>query len=39
MIPGYISHLDAFKAKGIEQIAVCAVNDVFVLKCVLVRFD
>jgi len=31
-IPGYISQFDAFKAKGIEQIAVIAVNDVFVLK-------
>ncbi|KAJ7629381.1 Redoxin [Mycena polygramma] len=31
-IPGYISQYDAFKAKGIEQIAVVAVNDVFVLK-------
>ncbi|KAJ7208003.1 Redoxin [Mycena pura] len=31
-IPGYIEHFDAFKAKGIEQIAVVAVNDVFVLK-------
>ncbi|KAF7329010.1 Peroxiredoxin [Mycena venus] len=31
-IPGYISQFDAFKAKGVEQIAVVAVNDVFVLK-------
>ncbi|KAJ7475201.1 Redoxin [Mycena galericulata] len=31
-VPGYISQFDAFKAKGIEQIAVVAVNDVFVLK-------
>ncbi|KAF8170715.1 Redoxin [Mycena galopus ATCC 62051] len=31
-IPGYISQFDAFKAKGIEQIAVVSVNDVFVLK-------
>jgi len=31
-IPGYISQFDAFKDKGIEQIAVVAVNDVFVLK-------
>ncbi|KAJ7159843.1 Redoxin [Mycena crocata] len=31
-IPGYISQLDAFKERGIEQIAVVAVNDVFVLK-------
>ncbi|CAK5263247.1 unnamed protein product [Mycena citricolor] len=31
-IPGYISRFDAFKAKGIEQISVVAVNDVFVLK-------
>ncbi|KAJ6617912.1 Redoxin-domain-containing protein [Mycena sp. CBHHK59/15] len=31
-IPGYIAQFDAFKAKGIEQIAVVSVNDVFVLK-------
>jgi len=31
-VPGYISQLDAFKAKGIEQIAIVAVNDVFVMK-------
>ncbi|KAK6992078.1 Redoxin [Favolaschia claudopus] len=31
-IPGYIKSFDAFKAKGVEQIAVVAVNDVFVLK-------
>ncbi|KAJ7216953.1 Redoxin [Mycena haematopus] len=31
-VPGYISQFEAFKAKGIEQIAVVAVNDVFVLK-------
>ncbi|KAJ7172757.1 Redoxin [Mycena filopes] len=31
-VPGYISQFDAFKAKGIEQISIVAVNDVFVLK-------
>ncbi|KAJ7641366.1 Redoxin [Roridomyces roridus] len=31
-VPGYISQFDAFKAKGIEQIAIVAVNDVFVTK-------
>ncbi|KAJ7902693.1 Redoxin [Mycena olivaceomarginata] len=31
-VPGYISQFEAFRAKGIEQIAVVAVNDVFVLK-------
>ncbi|KAJ7730880.1 Redoxin [Mycena maculata] len=31
-VPGYINQLDAFKAKGVEQIAIVAVNDVFVLK-------
>ncbi|KAJ7148190.1 Redoxin [Mycena crocata] len=30
---GYISQLDAFEEHGIEQIAVVAGNDVFVLKC------
>ncbi|KAF7290550.1 Peroxiredoxin [Mycena indigotica] len=31
-IPGYINAFDTFKTRGIEQIAVVAVNDVFVLK-------
>ncbi|KAF7293198.1 Peroxiredoxin [Mycena chlorophos] len=31
-IPGYISQYEAFKERGIEQIAVVAVNDVFVLQ-------
>ncbi|KAJ7046500.1 Redoxin [Mycena alexandri] len=31
-VPGYISQFEAFKAKGIQQISIVAVNDVFVLK-------
>ncbi|KAJ7139045.1 Redoxin-domain-containing protein [Mycena epipterygia] len=31
-MPDYIAQADAFKAKGIEQITVVAVNDVFVVK-------
>ncbi|KAJ7471814.1 Redoxin-domain-containing protein [Mycena latifolia] len=31
-VQGYIAQADAFKAKGVEQISVVAVNDVFVLK-------
>jgi glutaredoxin/glutathione-dependent peroxiredoxin len=31
-LPGYITHADALKAKGIELIAVTGVNDVFVMK-------
>ncbi|KZT01681.1 Redoxin [Laetiporus sulphureus 93-53] len=31
-IPGYIRHYDKFKEKGIDNIYVVAVNDVFVLK-------
>ena len=30
-LPGFLSNLDAFKAKGIDAIACTAVNDVFVL--------
>lgn len=30
-LPGYLNNLDALKAKGIEVVAVTAVNDVFVL--------
>jgi glutaredoxin/glutathione-dependent peroxiredoxin len=30
-LPGFLSHIDAFKAKGIDTIACTAVNDVFVL--------
>lgn len=31
-VQGYIAQADAFAAKGVEQISVVAVNDVFVLK-------
>lgn len=31
-VPGYISQFDAFKAKGVNQISVVSVNDVFVTK-------
>ncbi|KAJ7730875.1 Redoxin, partial [Mycena maculata] len=31
-VPEYIEQLEAFNAKGVEQIAAVAVNDVFVLK-------
>lgn len=30
-LPGYLSQLDAIKAKGVDTIACLAVNDVFVL--------
>lgn len=30
-LPGYLANLDALKAKGIDVVAVTAVNDVFVL--------
>ncbi len=30
-LPGFLENADAFKAKGIDQIAVTAVNDVFVM--------
>ena len=30
-LPGFMTHLDAFKAKGIDTIACTAVNDVHVL--------
>ena len=30
-LPGYLQHFDAFKAKGIDAIAVTGVNDVFVM--------
>jgi peroxiredoxin len=30
-LPGYVTNADAFKAKGIDAIAVTAVNDVFVM--------
>lgn len=31
-LPGYVAHYDEIRAKGIDAIAVTAVNDVFVLK-------
>ena len=31
-LPGYLTNLDAIKAKGIDDIAVTAVNDPFVMK-------
>jgi peroxiredoxin len=30
-LPGYIEHSDAFKARGVDTIAVTSVNDVFVM--------
>ncbi len=30
-LPGFLSHADAFKAKGVDVIACTAVNDVFVM--------
>ena len=31
-LPGYLQHFDELKAKGVDTIAVVAVNDVFVMK-------
>lgn len=31
-LPGYIDQIDAFKAKGVEQIVCVSVNDPFVMK-------
>ena len=31
-LPGFIQHGDAIRAKGVDEIAVVAVNDAFVLK-------
>ncbi|GHC71544.1 peroxiredoxin [Limoniibacter endophyticus] len=31
-LPGYLDNFDAIKAKGVDTIAVVAVNDVFVMK-------
>jgi len=31
-LPGYLQHADAIKAKGVDTIAVLAVNDVHVMK-------
>ncbi|KAG5643747.1 hypothetical protein DXG03_009681 [Asterophora parasitica] len=33
-VPGYIEAYDEFKAKGVNEIYIFAVNDVFVTKCV-----
>ncbi|MGC8532437.1 MAG: peroxiredoxin [Acidiphilium sp.] len=30
-LPGFLDHADAFRAKGVDEIACLAVNDVFVL--------
>ncbi|MFT0891114.1 peroxiredoxin [Pseudochelatococcus sp. G4_1912] len=30
--PGYIANIDAFKAKGIDAVAITSVNDAFVLE-------
>jgi peroxiredoxin len=30
-LPGFLQHLDAIKAKGVDNVAVTAVNDVFVM--------
>ncbi|MBL8574360.1 MAG: peroxiredoxin [Hyphomicrobiaceae bacterium] len=31
-LPGYLDNLEAIKAKGVDTVAVTAVNDVFVMK-------
>jgi glutaredoxin/glutathione-dependent peroxiredoxin len=31
-LPGFLAHLAAFKAKGVDEVACIAVNDPFVLK-------
>jgi len=33
-VPGYLQNYDKFKAKGINEIYVVSVNDVFVMKYV-----
>lgn len=30
-LPGFVDHLDAFKAKGVDSVACMAVNDAFVM--------
>ena len=30
-LPGFLNNADAFKAKGVDEIACTAVNDIFVL--------
>jgi len=31
-LPGYLEHFDAFRAKGVDTVAVTAVNDAFVMQ-------
>ena len=31
-LPGYVAHLDAIKAKGVDTVACMAVNDAFVME-------
>jgi peroxiredoxin len=31
-LPGFLEHLDAIKAKGVDEVAVISVNDPFVMK-------
>lgn len=31
-LPGFLAHMDAFKAKGVDTVAVTGVNDVHVMK-------
>lgn len=31
-LPGFVEHADAIKAKGVDEIAVVSVNDVFVMQ-------
>ena len=31
-LPGFVTHADAFKAKGVDEIVCTAVNDAFVMK-------
>lgn len=38
-VPGYLAELDTLKAKGIDEVAVVAVNDVHVLKAWAQSFD
>lgn len=30
-LPGFLEHLDSFKAKGVDEIAIVSVNDVWVM--------
>lgn len=31
-LPGFLAHLDAIKGKGVDEVAVVSVNDMFVMK-------